>query len=74
VVYGDVNADGVVDAGDVVAALQSAGGLSASANVNNGDVAPKPSSQAGGFGDGQITVVDAVRILRRIHGLEPTWP
>lgn len=72
--YGDVNADGTVDGADVVAALQSAAGLSATGNVNDGDVAPKPSPQAGGFGDGRISLCDAVRILRRLNGLEPVWP
>jgi gentisate 1,2-dioxygenase len=39
-----------------------------------GDVAPAPLCTSRGFGDGRITVADAVRIVRYVKGLEPIWP
>jgi uncharacterized protein (TIGR03437 family) len=40
-----------------------------------GDVAPKPGTGGRAVGDGLLTVADALRLLRRVLGLEPDpWP
>jgi hypothetical protein len=40
-----------------------------------GDVAPKPGTGGRPFGDGKLTIADALRVLRRVIGLEPDpWP
>ena len=40
-----------------------------------GDVSPRPGSGGRLFGDGQVNLADAIRILRRVLGLEPDpWP
>lgn len=74
--YGDANGDSQVNASDVVALLRAAGGLSAVpvGGVTPGDVAPKPSALPSGFGDGKWTIIDAVRVIRHLKGLDNTWP
>jgi hypothetical protein len=72
--YGDVNSDGIVDNVDVVEILRAAGGLGTVVIFQNGDVAPAPSNDLRGFGDGRLDARDALRILRHIHGLEIQWP
>lgn len=65
---GDVNGDGVVGLGDVVMALQLAGGVQLGAtdtpSVINGDVNPP------GAHDGKVSIEDAVRILRFVSGFD----
>ncbi len=65
VVIGDVNGDGVVDAGDVVLAQRIAMGLVAATSdqLSRGDVAP-----AGAL-DGKIDAADLVVIQRKAMGL-----
>lgn len=72
IIPGDVNLDGALTIDDAVAILRIAGGLSA-ATGPVGDVVPARNAQ-GGVGDGVINVLDAVRVIRRIQGLEPVWP
>jgi probable HAF family extracellular repeat protein len=72
--YGDVNADGEVNAADVALVLQVAGGLAARYDRLAADVAPAPACNGRGFGDGKVTIADASRIARRIAGLETKWP
>ena len=75
--YGDVNGDGVVDYKDAAILLQAAAGLRHvdATMVRNGDVAPVNDYNAGSFGDGKITFVDALRIARRAGGLSTAaWP
>ena len=65
-VIGDVDGNGVVEVGDVAAALRLAAGLdtAAAGPVARGDVFPK------GALDGVVTVEDAARILRSLNGLD----
>jgi hypothetical protein len=74
--YGDVNGDGQVNRDDVLLVLQvSAGRWSlAGTCVRSGDVAPKPSADPRGFGDGRLDIRDVARLLRRLANLEPVWP
>jgi hypothetical protein len=40
-----------------------------------GDIAPSPGTDGRPYGDGALTLSDAIRILRRVLGLEPDpWP
>jgi peptidoglycan hydrolase-like protein with peptidoglycan-binding domain len=59
---------------DVSSLLQAGGGLRGSTDITTWDVAPNPSSDARGFGDGRFDLLDAVRALRRAKGLETRWP
>jgi hypothetical protein len=65
---GDANADGLVNVEDVILALQTAGGAippgGSGLNILNADVWPPAT------GDGKVTLEDAVRIWRRLNGLE----
>jgi hypothetical protein len=63
---GDVNGDGVVDAGDTVATLQIVGGLIAADDRQSvaADTAP-----AGG--DSSTDIADALQTLRRVYNLAP---
>jgi len=72
--YGDVNGDGRLEVADASAALALAVGLSVPrADVEAADVAPVHPD--GTFGNGRVEVEDAVRILRRVVGLEKgAWP
>ncbi|HEY3268263.1 MAG TPA: hypothetical protein VGM37_15185 [Armatimonadota bacterium] len=70
--YGDVNGDGIVSFADVVQAMQVAGGLSSQAKFDAADVAPK--APDGTIGDFVLDIQDAVRIARRLAGLEAAWP
>lgn len=74
--FGDANGDNLVTTSDVVALLRAAGGLSAVpvGGLIPGDVAPKPSGFPSGFGDGKWTILDAVRLIRHLKGLDNTWP
>lgn len=75
--YGNVNGDGSLDVRDVRMMLQIAGGLAPVGNpaVRLGDVAPLTDYENGYFGDGKITMGDAVRLMRRLNGKEPAeWP
>lgn len=73
---GDANIDGSVDAADVKVILEMASGARAAATfaARAADTAPRPSSDARGFGDGQTDIRDAARVVRRLAGLEPVWP
>lgn len=63
-VKGDLNGDGQVTNADAIIALQIAGGLQTLAGrVTQGDVVT----------DGKVDLLDASRILRKVHGLEPAW-
>jgi hypothetical protein len=72
---GDVNGDAKVDIRDVVQALRALIGL---ASLDEGarlraDVFPR--RMEGAWGDGKVTVADAVRLLSYTAGLEPLpWP
>lgn len=71
---GDLNKDGTINLSDAVLALRFAGGLAqpSAEQILAGDVAPKI---GGKIGDGRITILDVLRILRRSLGLEPDpWP
>jgi probable HAF family extracellular repeat protein len=74
IVYGDANGDGKVDMTDVTAMLQSGAGLASGPPLQSADVAPNPSTDPRGFGDGVVDIQDALRTLRYITGLETTWP
>jgi probable HAF family extracellular repeat protein len=71
---GDVNKDGTVDAADAVLMLQSGAGLLAGVSARLGDVAPSPSADPRGYGDGVVDMLDALRVLRHVSGLESHWP
>ncbi|MBW3624006.1 MAG: hypothetical protein KY468_11415 [Armatimonadetes bacterium] len=70
--YGDVSLDGKRDILDAILALRAATGILVlkPAQIQAGDVAPKPGTMGRPFGDGQVNVADAVRILRTIVGLD----
>lgn len=77
IVYGDLNQDGKLDVSDALLALRIAiGAAEASPEaLTAGDVAPVPGTAGRPFGDGSITIADAVRILRRAIGMEAgPWP
>jgi hypothetical protein len=61
--YGDVNGDGAINTLDAASALRCAAGIStlAADQANRADVMPLRSD--GSFGDGQVTIADAVAIL-----------
>ncbi|HEY3266821.1 MAG TPA: D-Ala-D-Ala carboxypeptidase family metallohydrolase [Armatimonadota bacterium] len=61
-------------ASDISALLARSGGLANAAGWMDWDTAPSPSADPRGLGDGRISVVDAVRALRRGRGLESVWP
>lgn len=68
---GDVNGDGIIALQDVLLVLRASLGLTtltpeASADA---DVAPRPGTQGRLYGDGQVTVADAIRILQVVVGL-----
>lgn len=76
-VYGDANGDGVVDYKDAAVLLQASAGLRPVDDTmrRNGDVAPVNDYNGGGFGDGKITFVDALRVARKAGGLSTSaWP
>lgn len=64
VVKGDLTGDGNVTNADALAALRIAGGLEALAGRTQGDVVGS---------DNTINMLDAVRLLRKVNGLEPAW-
>ncbi|MBW3623432.1 MAG: hypothetical protein KY468_08485 [Armatimonadetes bacterium] len=69
---GDSNGDGLVDVRDAIDVLNMALDpplQAASRNIASADLSPEKAG--GGFGDGRITVGDAVVILRLVVGLEP---
>ncbi len=71
---GDLNKDGKINLSDAILALRFAASLAqpSAEQILAGDVAPKVGSK---IGDGRITILDVVRILRRSLGLEPDpWP
>lgn len=77
IVYGDLNQDGKLDVTDALLAIRIAiGSAEASPEIlAAGDVAPVPGTAGRQFGDGRITIADAVRILRRAIGIEAgSWP
>ncbi|HEY3412718.1 MAG TPA: hypothetical protein VGM51_06640 [Armatimonadota bacterium] len=69
---GDVDGDGAVTIHDVAALLAAAAGLTPANGlmIAAGDMAPKPSSSPSGYGDGSISILDALRVLRAVHGLD----
>lgn len=76
VLWGDISGDGKINIADATLALRIAVGLVSPTEkqIQAGDVAPKPGTGGRAFGDGMIRINDVVRILRRIVGLEQTWP
>jgi alpha-tubulin suppressor-like RCC1 family protein len=68
---GDLNNDGKVDVADVLRALQIAVGavVPSAAELARGDVAPFDNAAGIPVPDGQITVGDALFILRKVVGL-----
>jgi beta-glucanase (GH16 family) len=73
---GDANLDGNVTAADVRVVLEMAAGSRAASPyaARAADVAPRPSADPRGYGDGQTDIRDAARVARRLVGLEPVWP
>jgi probable HAF family extracellular repeat protein len=71
---GDVDKDGKLTGADAVMMLQSGAGLLNSVSTSLGDIAPSPSAGAAGYGDGVVDVLDAIRVLRQINGMETHWP
>lgn len=61
--YGDVNGDGVINAADAAMALRCAAGMTSltAAQANRADVIPVRGD--GTFGDGQVSIGDAMAIL-----------
>jgi probable HAF family extracellular repeat protein len=72
--YGDANRDGAVNLADAALMLQIAGGLSSTPDLRAADIAPIRLCDPIGFGDNRVDILDAVRLTRRIAGLEPVWP
>lgn len=73
-VFGDANGDGLVTPVDAILVAAMAAGTAPASNLMYLDVAPSPSAASRGFGNGQIDLMDAVRILRRAASLEVVWP
>jgi hypothetical protein len=76
-VYGDVNGNGLVDMGDAVVLCRVGAGLALNTDTirRNGDVAPVNDYNGGSFGDGRITLLDAVRVSEKAAGLSTdAWP
>jgi hypothetical protein len=73
-VYGDSDGSGTVNLLDVAAMVRLAAGLQTAASITTLDVAPRPSAQPAGYGDGALTLLDALRVLRYLRGLETIWP
>lgn len=74
--YGDVNQNGRVEVADVILVLGFVIGLREPTDLQKkaADVYPK-NPETGAVGDGRITIIDALKILRRILSLEPDpWP
>ena len=74
---GDLNGDGAISPADVSAAIAIALGLRPPLprELFAGDVAPVPGYGGAPFGDGRVTVGDALRILKKAAGLEgDPWP
>lgn len=71
---GDVNKDGKVEAGDAAMMLQAGAGLLTGVSVSLGDIAPSPSADPRGYGDGVVDMLDAIRVLRKVSGFETHWP
>lgn len=70
---GDLNSDGEVNVSDVILLLQAIVLNNATPDfLYLGDVSPK--NPDGTFGDSQLDVTDAVRILRHLVGFEPAFP
>jgi hypothetical protein len=72
---GDLNGNGVVDAGDAVLALRMAGGLSVASaeSAAAADVRPKP-GVAVPFGDGKIAMDDVAAIMAKALNPTMAWP
>ena len=64
VVKGDLNGDGTVTNADAFIAVRIAGGLEGLAGRTQGDVVGS---------DNTVNMLDALRILRKVNGLEPAW-
>lgn len=77
VVPGDIDGDGLVTVTDVVRALRlvlSSQAVSETV-LQAADVAPSPGVFGRAIGDGRVGIDDAIRILRRVAGLETgVWP
>lgn len=73
-VFGDANGDGIVSTIDAILVAAMASGTAPASNLMYLDVAPSPSTAPRGFGNGQLDLLDAVRILRRAASLETVWP
>lgn len=77
-ITGDLNGDGKVDLRDVLLAMRIAVGLVKPSPLQTlaGDVAPvQVFADARRVGDGRITLLDVIRLLRRVAGLEKQqWP
>ncbi len=71
--YGDADGNVRVDIADVKATLRAASGLGLVRVPFAADVDPAAPSP-GAPGDGLIGLRDALRILRHVQGLEPSWP
>jgi hypothetical protein len=76
-VYGDADGNGSVTLADVSTVLGMASGLAdiTTQARHYADVAPMHNAATGSFGDGRLGLGDALRIARRVAGLEPEpWP
>lgn len=71
-IAGDVDGDGQVTMHDAAVAAGQAAGLTAIEDISKLDVAPR--TAPGVYGDGKVDLLDVVRILRHVSGLEADWP
>jgi hypothetical protein len=72
--WGDADGDFDVDRADVIYNIRAASGVLGYPSTETGDVAPYPSADARGFGDGATDTLDWVRLLRHVIGLDNDWP
>lgn len=73
-IYGDADGDYAVTVNDAAVVLRAASGLETSPCPWTCDVAPASSSYPGGFGDGAVDLMDAVRIIRYVGKAEASIP
>lgn len=66
--WGDVNGSGALDLTDATQALRAAAGINKPASPSAGDIWPEyPDVSA--YGDGRVSIGDAIRVLQRVRGL-----